>query len=41
MNYEVNFGTLAKTSPAKPGPAFRVAVLGDFSGRANAGVLET
>lgn len=41
MNYEVNFGTLAKLSRAAPGPAFRIAVLGDFSGRANAGVMET
>ena len=41
MNYEVNFGSIAKTARAQPGPAFRLAVLGDFSGRANAGVLET
>ena len=37
----VNFGQLGKTSRATPGSAFRLALLGDFSGRASAGVLET
>jgi type VI secretion system protein ImpC len=41
LDYEVNFGRLGKIDRAAPGPAFRLAVLGDFSGRANAGVLET
>jgi type VI secretion system protein ImpC len=41
LEYEVNFGRLGKVERAAPGPAFRLAVLGDFSGRANAGVLET
>jgi type VI secretion system protein ImpC len=43
MNYEVNFGTLAKRLAANPTPGqkFRLALLGDFSGRANAGLLET
>lgn len=41
MNYEVSFGTIGKAARAQPGPAFRLAVLGDFSGRGNAGVLET
>ena len=43
MNYEVNFGTLAKRPAANPTPGqkFRLALLGDFSGRANAGLLET
>lgn len=40
MQYEVSFGHLGKSRHAAPGPAFRIAVLGDFSGRANAGVLE-
>jgi type VI secretion system ImpB/VipA family protein len=41
VQYEVNFGRLGKATRATPGPVFRVAVLGDFSGRASAGVLET
>jgi type VI secretion system ImpB/VipA family protein len=41
MQYEVNFGRVGKATRVVPGPAFRLAVLGDFSGRANAGVLET
>lgn len=43
MDYEVNFGTLAKrpTPDPAPGQKFRLALLGDFSGRANAGTLET
>jgi type VI secretion system ImpB/VipA family protein len=43
MNYTMNFGRLA-AQPARAkrlGEAFRIAVLGDFSGRANAGTLET
>src|ERR1700733_14902363 len=41
MQYEVNFGRVGKATRVVPGPAFRLAVLGDFSGRANAGLLET
>lgn len=43
MEYQVNFGTLGSKRPpaTKPGAKFRLAVLGDFSGRANAGKLET
>lgn len=40
MEYEVSFGHLGKRTPLAPGPAFRIAVLGDFSGRASAGILE-
>lgn len=42
MRYEVSFGTLERPQRA-PGATgrFRLAVLGDFSGRANAGTLET
>ena len=43
MEYQVSFGTLGRkpASAGKPGAKFRLAVLGDFSGRANAGKLET
>jgi type VI secretion system protein ImpC len=42
MQYDVSFGTLAKPArPPAPGQKFRLAVLGDFSGRANAGKLAT
>lgn len=41
MQYEVSFGRIGKIDRAPPGAAFRLAVLGDFSGRANRGVLET
>ncbi len=41
MDYAVSFGRIGKRSQAAPGPAFRIALLGDFSGRANAGVMET
>jgi type VI secretion system protein ImpC len=42
MQYEVNFGRLdAKQRATASGTKFRLAVLGDFSGRANAGTLET
>jgi type VI secretion system protein ImpC len=42
MKYAVNFGRLARRPrAASPGKAFRLAVLGDFSGRANEGQLET
>ncbi len=42
MRYEVNFGRLDRASqPAAGGKRFRLAVLGDFSGRANRGLLET
>ena len=44
MAYEVNFGTMrvAASKPAakKPG-SFRIAMLGDFSARANSGKLDT
>lgn len=41
MQYAVSFGRLDRIQPATPGPAFRIAILGDFSGRANAGIAET
>ena len=42
MEYEVNFGTLSgRPRAAVTGTKFRLALLGDFSGRANAGQLET
>jgi EvpB/VC_A0108, tail sheath N-terminal domain/Type VI secretion system, VipA, VC_A0107 or Hcp2 len=42
MKYAVNFGRLAqRPRTASPGKTFRLAVLGDFSGRANEGQLET
>jgi type VI secretion system protein ImpC len=41
MQYDVSFGRIGNAKRAAPGPAFRLAVLGDFSGRANAGILET
>ena len=43
MPYEVNFGMLPgrKRAIPAPGARFRLALLGDFSGRANAGKLET
>ena len=33
MQYEVNFGHLGPVRRPVPGPAFRIALLGDFSGR--------
>ena len=42
MQYDVSFGRLdSPPRSTKPGSRFRLAVLGDFSGRANAGLLET
>src|SRR5712692_3866940 len=44
MSYEVNFGTMrvAAGKPAvKKAGSFRIAVLGDFSARANSGKLDT
>ena len=42
MEYPVNFGLLNGPSrPVTPGQKFRLALLGDFSGRANAGKLAT
>ncbi len=42
MQYDVSFGRLARQPKTRPGgQKFRLAVLGDFSGRANAGLLET
>src|SRR5580704_12584424 len=41
MQYEVSFGRLdRKPRAVTPGTKFRLALLGDFSGRANAGTLE-
>jgi type VI secretion system protein ImpC len=41
MQYEVSFGRLdRKPRAVTPGSKFRLALLGDFSGRANAGTLE-
>ena len=40
MEYSVSFGSVGNAKQAAPGPAFRLALLGDFSGRANAGILE-
>ena len=42
MEYNVSFGRLGRTSrPAVAGQKFRLALLGDFSGAANAGRLAT
>jgi type VI secretion system protein ImpC len=44
MAYEVNFGTMrvATSKPAtKRTGKFRIAMLGDFSARANSGKLDT
>lgn len=42
MPYQVDFGTLMRPAGASgPTTRFRLAVLGDFSGRANTGLLET
>ena len=42
MEYQVSFGRLgAAPRAAATGKKFRLALLGDFSGRANAGRLET
>lgn len=41
MQYDVSFGRVGNAKRAAPGPAFRLAVMGDFSGRAGTGVLET
>ncbi len=41
MDYSVSFGSIGTTPKARaPGQTFRLAVMGDFSGRANAGTLE-
>ena len=40
MDYTVSFGTLTPAARAPFGPAFRLALLGDFSGRASAGTLD-
>lgn len=43
MRYEFNFGTAGKagrTAEHKSGAPFRIAILGDFSGRANRGAVE-
>jgi type VI secretion system protein ImpC len=42
MDYAVSFGSISSKPRARaPGQVFRLAVMGDFSGRANAGTLET
>ncbi len=41
MDYAVSFGRIEKRDRAAPGPAFRLALLGDFSGRSGAGEIET
>ncbi len=42
MDYQVNFGRLGAAPKTRaPGRKFRLALLGDFSGRANAGKIET
>jgi type VI secretion system protein ImpC len=42
MDYAVSFGTITSKPRARtPGQTFRLAIMGDFSGRANAGKLET
>ena len=41
MRYDVNFGQVTTKAVVKGAARFRLAVLGDFSGRANAGLLET
>lgn len=43
MRYEMNFGTLRSraSATARDGKVFRIALLGDFSARANRGELET
>ena len=42
MEYAVSFGRLGRArAPAATAAKFRLAILGDFSGRANAGLLET
>ena len=41
MRYEVSFGKLPQAAPPAAGGIFRLAVLGDFSGRAGSGTIET
>lgn len=41
MQYDVSFGRLDPARRAEPGAAFRLALLGDFSGRASTGVVDT
>lgn len=41
MEYKIQFGSLnAKPLQTKPGKAFRIAVLGDFSGKGNSGRVD-
>lgn len=41
MEYQVQFGSLnSKPKQSKPGKAFRIAILGDFSGKGNSGRVE-
>lgn len=41
MQYDVSFGRLGPKPRSVPGPAFRIALLGDFSGRAGTGDAAT
>ena len=41
MDYEVSFGRIKAAARVTPGPMFRLALLGDFSGRASKGLLDT
>jgi type VI secretion system ImpB/VipA family protein len=41
MEYAVSFGRIGKAQRIEPGPAFRIALLGDFSGRAGSAAPET
>lgn len=41
MRYEVSFGKLPQAAPPAASGIFRLAVLGDFSGRAGSGTIET
>ena len=41
MEYKIQFGSLnSKPQQTKPGKAFRIAILGDFSGKGNSGRVE-
>lgn len=40
MGYEVSFGRLDAAAKAAQGDAFRIALMGDFSGRASRGVMD-
>ena len=41
MEYQVQFGSLnSRPQQSKPGKAFRIAILGDFSGKGNSGCVQ-